>query len=156
MEKPKYLDQTLQSEELKKDFRSFLRNKLDNNQDQDLNKKRKFEQWLDFIMTCETVFKLPNSESWKKPLLVDQIRKKFFSVETGCHNIAVNGQRNRRTIQNFHKSINGLEACVVSLKKSYDYIYCKLEQKHHIFVKVYLSSQTKIFSLKLAKKWDLC
>ena len=154
MEISKTLEQTLKSGCQKQDFRSFLRIKLDKNQTLDLDKKKKFEQWLDFVLICETIFKLPNSKTREKHLLMVQIGDEFFGNGSRSHKIAVTDQINRRSLQHY-KSILELESFLDSLKKCYDYIYCKLEQKHDIFIKLYLSYNYNQFFMSLARKFKL-
>ena len=47
--------QALDDPESLHEFRLFLRRKLDMNRSSDTEVKRKFEQWLDFVLICQKV-----------------------------------------------------------------------------------------------------
>ena len=49
------LNATLEDPEVLDAFREFLRIKLDNNKSTNTDRKKKFEQWLDYVILCNKV-----------------------------------------------------------------------------------------------------
>ena len=49
------LNATLEDPEVLDAFREFLRIKLDNNKSTNIDRKKKFEHWLDYVILCNKV-----------------------------------------------------------------------------------------------------
>ena len=117
-------------------FRSFLRKRLDQNKNKDPSNKRKFEVWLDFILLCQTMFKLPLSEEDVQSKLV-AIGKLFLGKPPFGYNMAVGSQCKRRELEShcllLQEKFPLLKPNQSLAKDCFEYIYMKLDQKYEIF-----------------------
>jgi hypothetical protein len=134
----KDLRNTLSEEKLLQEFRTFLRSKLDRNRNVNLDVKKTFEQWLDFVIICEQVRALPESELVPKIALMIKIGTIFLGKPPSGYNIALKSQLNRKELITHCQSLLA-GSCKVPdtslLSEGYEYVWSKLEQKHDIFKK---------------------
>ena len=145
-EKVESLEMTLGSSKLTKEFRKFLRDKLDQNKSDNPDSKKMCEQWLDFILICDQIRAKPESEVEAKTELVIKIGTKFLGKPPDGYNMALSNQLNRKELINHAKSLSekvpGLQPDVKLLDVGYEYILSKLEQKHDIFKKSFNKTTT--------------
>ena len=145
-EKAESLEMTLGSDKLTKEFRRFLRDKLDQNKSDNPDSKKMCEQWLDFILICDQIRDKPESELEAKTELVIKIGTKFLGKPPDGYNMALSSQLNRKELINHAKSLSekvpGLKPDVKLLDVGYEYIHSKLEQKHDIFKKSFNKTTT--------------
>ena len=138
-EKVENLQSTLTSTKLTKEFRTFLRTKLDQNKSDNPESKKMFEQWLDFVLLCEDMFALPESQLEAKSGIIITIGQKFLGRPPDGYNMALQNQLNRKEVIAHAKSLSekvpGLKPDEKLVKEGYEYIYSKLEQKHDLFKK---------------------
>ena len=137
---------TLESDKLLAHFRTFLRNKLDQNKSDNLEHKKLFEQWLDYVIICKQVFELPETDAEKKTDLLISIGDKFLAKPPDGYNIALKSQLNRKELVNHCRAlaekVPDLSPDQELLKDGYEFIFGKLEQKHDIFKKTYVPTTT--------------
>ena len=140
-EKAENLQSTLTSSKLTKEFRSYLRTKLDQNKSDNPDSKKMFEQWLDYVLLCEEMFGLPESQVEDKSKIIIRIGQKFLGKPPDGYNMALKNQLNRKEVINHAKSLSekvpGLKPDEKLLRDGYEYIYSKLEQKHDLFKKTF-------------------
>lgn len=136
---------TLESDNLGH-FRTFLRTKLDQNKSDNLEHKKMFEQWLDYVIICKQVFELPETDAEKKTDLLISIGDKFLAKPPDGYNIALKSQLNRKELVNHCRAlaekVPDLSPDQDLLKDGYEFIFGKLEQKHDIFKKTYVPTTT--------------
>ena len=137
---------TLQSDKLRAQFRVFLRTKLDQNKSDNLEHKKMFEQWLDYVLICKQVFELPETDIETKTNLMITIGSKFLSKPPDGYNLALKSQLNRKELANhchaLAEKVPDLSPDQDLLKDGYEFIFGKLEQKHDIFKKTYVPTTT--------------
>ena len=118
-------------------FRRFLRNRLDQNERRDPRHKRKFEVWLDFLLICQTLFKLSQSEEDIKFAKMIVIGNLYLGKPPFGFNMAVGSQCNRKDLEShcylLQKQFPSLKPNTNLVKECYEYIYMKLHQKYEIF-----------------------
>ena len=118
-------------------FRNFLRKRLDQNENKDPSYKRKFEVWLDFILLCQTMFRLPLSEEDVQFSKLMAIGKLFLGKPPFGFNMAVGSQYKRRELEShcllLQENFPLLKPNPNLVKECYEYIYMKLDQKYEIF-----------------------
>ena len=140
-EKAENLQSTLISIKLTKEFRTFLRSKLDQNKSDNPASKKMFEQWLDFVLICEEMFALPESQLEARTGKFITIGEKFLGRPPDGYNMALQNQINRKEVIAHAKApsekVPGLKPDEKLLKDGYEYIYSKLEQKHDLFKKFF-------------------
>ena len=139
------LKQTLISDKLCGEFRTYLR-KLDQNKSDDLTHKKMMEQWMDYVQLCDKIFELPETELETKTSLMIQIGEKFLAKPPDGYNIALKSQINRKELLNHCKSlaerVPDLTPNEELLKDGYTFLCGKLEQKHDLFKKQYVPTTT--------------
>ena len=142
---------TLESTKLTQEFRAYIRDTLDK-LDRDLERKKmekmkkpfdpetkyKFEQMLDFVLECEKIFLVPESDVEVRKVLLIQIVKQFLGRKNkGGYDMAMPGQINRSKLIDHEKKLSEPESVVKPdvdlLKDPYASIYGQLEQKHDKF-----------------------
>ena len=137
---------TLQNTVLRDKFRTFLRVKLDQNKSDNPEHKKMFEQWLEFVLICDKVFELPETEVETRTGLMIQIGSKFLGKPPDGYNMALKSQINRKELLNHCKSLEEKVPNVTPdqelLKDGYEFIFSKLDQKHDIFRKTYVPTTT--------------
>ena len=140
------LNQTVQSEMLRREFRKFLREKLDNNKSDNSEHRKMFEQWLDYVILCKEILALPESELDSKVKLMIQIGEKFLAKPPDGYNLALKSQLNRKELEAHCVSLSqktpDLKPNSELLKDGYEFIFTKLESKHDIFKKTYKPTTT--------------
>merc|ERR1712038_941431 len=140
------LKQTIESGKLRPQFRTFLRGKLDQNKSDNPEHKKMFEQWLDFVLLCNNIFELPETELETRTRLMIQVGEKFLAKPPDGYNLALKSQLNRKELVNHCRSlaekVPDLAPDVELLKDGYEYILGKLDQKHDIFRKTHVPSTT--------------
>ena len=140
------LKQTIESGKLRPQFRTFLRGKLDQNKSDNPEHKKMFEQWLDFVLLCNNIFELPETELETRTSLMIQVGEKFLAKPPDGYNLALKSQLNRKELVNHCRSLSekvpDLAPDVELLKDGYEYIWGKLDQKHDIFRKTHVPSTT--------------
>ena len=148
--KPTNLKLTLESDKLREQFRTFLRTKLDQNKSDNLEHKKMFEQWLEFVLICNKVFELPETDLEIKTTLMVTVGDKFLAKPPDGYNIALKSQLNRKELVNHCRSLSekvpDLSPNQDLLKDGYEFIFGKLEQKHDLFKKTYVQT-TKLAAL---------
>jgi len=130
--------QALDDPESLHEFRVFLRRKLDMNRSSDTEVKRKFEQWLDFVLICQKVFSLAEDEEETRLELMTQIGEKFLAKPPLGYNIAFANQLNRKELVQHCKNLKervSLEPDTSLLRPGYEYIYSSLSKKYDVFRK---------------------
>jgi len=137
---------TLLNTKLRDKFRTFLRLKLDQNKSDNPEHKKMFEQWLEFVLICDNIFELPETEVETRTGLMIQIGTKFLGKPPDGYNLALKSQINRKELQNHCKSLEEKVPNVSPdqelLKDGYEFIFSKLDQKHDIFRKTYVPTTT--------------
>ena len=137
---------TLLNTKLRDKFRTFLRVKLDQNKSDNPEHKKMFEQWLEFVLICDNIFELPETEVETRTGLMIQIGTKFLGKPPDGYNLALKSQINRKELQNHCKSLEEKVPNVSPdqelLKDGYEFIFSKLDQKHDIFRKTYVPTTT--------------
>ena len=137
---------TLESVKLREHFRTFLRTKLDQNKSDNPEHKKMFEQWLEFVIICKTVFELTESDTETKTNLMISIGNKFLAKPPDGYNIALKSQLNRKELVNHCRAlaekVPDLSPDPDLLKDGYEFIFGKLEQKHDIFKKAFVPTTT--------------
>ena len=137
---------TLLNTKLRDKFRTFLRLKLDQNKSDNPEHKKMFEQWLEFVLICDNIFELPETEVETRTGLMIQIGTKFLGKPPDGYNLALKSQINRKELQNHCKSLKEKVPNVSPdqelLKDGYEFIFSKLDQKHDIFRKTYVPTTT--------------
>ena len=140
------LNQTVQSDTLRTEFRKFLREKLDNNKSDNSEHKKMFEQWLDYVILCKEIFALPETETDSKVKLMIRIGDKFLAKPPDGYNLALKSQLNRKELEAHCSSLSqktpDLKPNSDLLKDGYEFIFTKLESKHDIFKKTYKPTTT--------------
>ena len=140
------LKATLQNTKLRDKFRTFLRVKLDQNKSDNPEHKKMFEQWLEFVLICDKVFELPETDIEIRTGLMIQIGTRFLGKPPDGYNLALKSQINRKELQNHCKSLEEKVPNVTPdqelLKDGYEFIFSKLDQKHDIFRKTYVPTTT--------------
>jgi len=137
---------TLLNTKLRDKFRTFLRLKLDQNKSDNPEHKKMFEQWLEFVLICDNIFELPETEVETRTGLMIQIGTKFLGKPPDGYNLALKSQINRKELQNHCKSLEekvpNVRPDQELLKDGYEFIFSKLDQKHDIFRKTYVPTTT--------------
>ena len=142
---------TLQNTKLTQEFRAYIRETLDK-LDRDMERKKmekmkktfdpeskfKFEQMLDFVLECEKIFVVPESDVEARKVLLIQIVQTFLGRKNkGGYDMAMPGQKNRSKLIEHEKKLSEQGAAVKPevdlLKDPYASIYSQLEQKHDKF-----------------------
>jgi len=145
-EKVESLELTLSSSKLSKEFRTFLRTKVDQNKSDNPDSKKMTEQWLDFILLLDELRELPESQLEAKSEIIIRIGQKFLGKPPDGYNMALSNQLNRKEVINHAKSLSekvpGLKPDEKLLDVGYEYIYGKLEQKHDVFKKSFNKTTT--------------
>ena len=110
---------------------------MDQNEKSDPRYKRKFEVWLDFLLICQTLFKLSHSEEdeiFAKMIVIGNL---FLGKPPFGFNMAVGSQCNRKDLEShcylLQKQFPSLKPNTNLVKECYEYIYMKLHQKYEIF-----------------------
>lgn len=127
---------TLTNTTLTTEFREYLRTKLDRNQESNLDHKKKFEQWLDFVLVCEQIFALPESENDAKVQQFIDIGDRFLCPPPLGYNLALANQLNRRELLAHCKDLKEKRTETPRedlLRPGYEFIFDKLDQKHDLF-----------------------
>ena len=137
---------TLESAKLRDHFRTFLRTKLDQNKSDNLEHKKMFEQWLDYVLICKQVLELPEADAETKTNLMISIGDKFLAKPPDGYNIALKSQLNRKELVNHCRAlaekVPDLSPDQDLLKDGYEFVFGKLEQKHEIFKKTFVPTTT--------------
>jgi len=132
------LRQTLSESVVLSEFRTFLRTKFDRNKSDNPEFKKSGEQWLDFVMVCEQVFDLPESEVDPKINIMIRVGTQFLGKPPDGYNMALKNQLNRKELISHCQSL-AIKSCLVPdeslLRDGYEYVWAKLEQKHDLFKK---------------------
>ena len=142
---------TLQNSKLTQEFRAYIRDTLDK-LDRDIERKKmekvkktfdpeskfKFEQMLDWVLECEKIFDVPESDVETRKVLLIQIVQKFLGRKNkGGYDMALPGQINRSRLIEHEKKLSEQDSVVKPdvdlLKDPYNSIYSQLEQKHDKF-----------------------
>ena len=142
---------TLQNSKLTQEFRAYIRDTLDK-LDRDMERKKmekmkktfdpeskfKFEQMLDWVLECEKIFDVPESDVETRKVLLIQIVQKFLGRKNkGGYDMALPGQINRSRLIEHEKKLSEQDSVVKPdvdlLKDPYNSIYSQLEQKHDKF-----------------------
>ena len=142
---------TLQNSKLTREFRAYIRDTLDK-LDRDIERKKmekmkkpfdpeskfKFEQMLDWVLDCEKIFDIPESDVEARKVLLIQIVQKYLGRKNkGGYDMAMPGQINRSKLIEHGKKLSeqdsALKPDVDLLKDPYSSIYSQLEQKHDLF-----------------------
>ena len=100
--------------------------------------KFKFEQMLDFVLECDQIFLVPESDVEARKVLLIQIVQKFLGRKNkGGYDMAMPGQKNRSKLLEHEKKLSEQGTVVKPeidlLKDPYAAIYSQLEQKHDKF-----------------------
>ena len=137
---------TLESDKLREEFRTFLRTKLDNNKSDNKDHKKMFEQWLDYVMLCDKIFELPETEIETRTQLMSEVGTKYLAKPPDGYNMALKSQLNRKELVTHCTSLADrtpdLAPNTELLKDGYEFIFGKLDQKHDIFRKTYTPTTT--------------
>ena len=142
---------TLQNSKLTQEFRAYIRDTLDK-LDRDMERKKmekmkktfdpeskfKFEQMLDWVLECEKIFDVPESDVETRKVLLIQIVQKFLGRKNkGGYDMALPGQINRSRLIEHEKKLSEQDSVVKPdvdlLKDPYNSIFSQLEQKHDKF-----------------------
>ena len=104
----------------------------------DPESKFKFEQMLDWVLECEKIFDVPESDVETRKVLLIQIVQKFLGRKNkGGYDMALPGQINRSRLIEHEKKLSEQDSVVKPdvdlLKDPYNSIYSQLEQKHDKF-----------------------
>jgi len=132
------LRQTLEDPDLLSDFRTFLRTRLDLNRSHNPEVKRRFEQWLDFVILCNQIFWLVEDQIEERIELMIQVGDRFLSRPPLGYNLALANQLNRKELVQHCKNLKErvtLDPDTSLLRPGYEYIFSNLSKKHDVFKK---------------------
>ena len=149
--KAENIQNTLLNPKLTQEFRAYIRETLDK-LDRDMERKKmekmkktfdpeskfKFEQMLDFVLECDQIFLVPESDVEARKVLLIQIVQKFLGRKNkGGYDMAMPGQKNRSKLIEHEKKLSEQGSVVKPevdlLKDPYASICSQLEQKHDKF-----------------------
>jgi len=142
---PYDLRQTLEEPDTLHSFRTFLRTKLDGNKSTNSDTKKKFEQWLDFVLICQQIFSLAEDELDHRIGLMGEVGERFLAKPPLGYNIALANQLNRRELELHCKNLKekvSLDPDTSLLRPGYEFIFSSLSKKHDVFKRTTRPSTT--------------
>ncbi|XP_023345243.1 uncharacterized protein LOC111714379 isoform X2 [Eurytemora carolleeae] len=131
------LNATLEDPEVLDAFREFLRIKLDNNKSTNIDLKKKFEQWLDYVIICNKIFSLAEEDIEDCINLMVEVGERFIAKPPGGYNIALAGQLNRKALEQHCKELGDkttLDPDTGLLRPGYLAIYLVLDLVIKLFI----------------------